>query len=308
MVSKVSMAVNLGGIRMKNPVNTASGTFGHAWQFEGFYDVARLGAVTCKGVAAEPWPGNPAPRVCEVSSGILNSVGLENPGALAFAEQYGDYLGGLASRGCAVIVQAVGHSVDECCRSVELLDEVASWAAGIEVNISCPNLARGGRLLGGTPEDASEVVSAVRPLTKKPLLVKLAPARVGEIARACEAAGANALSLVNTVNAMSINVHTRRSRLSRPTGGLSGPAIHPIAVRMVWEAAQAVSIPINGIGGVATGEDAAEMILAGATTVSVGTANLYDPAATSRVLDELEAWAAEQDVTDINELIGAFEC
>ena len=121
-MSKVSMAVNLGGIRMKNPVNTASGTFGHAWQFEGFYDVARLGAVTCKGVAAEPWPGNPAPRVCEVSSGILNSVGLENPGARAFAEQYGDYLGGLASRGCAVIVQAVGHSVDECCRSVELLD------------------------------------------------------------------------------------------------------------------------------------------------------------------------------------------
>ncbi len=308
MVSNVSMAVNLGGIHMKNPVNTASGTFGHAWQFEGFYDVARLGAVTCKGVAAEPWPGNPAPRVCEVSSGILNSVGLENPGACAFAEQYGDYLGELSSRGCAVIVQAVGHSVDECRRSVELLDEVAPWASGIEVNISCPNLARGGRLLGGTSEDAEEVVSAVRPLTKKPLLVKLAPARVGEIARACEAAGADALSLVNTVNAMSINVHTRRSRLSRPTGGLSGPAIHPIAVRMVWEAAQAVSIPINGIGGVATGEDAAEMILAGATTVSVGTANLYDPAAASRVLDELEAWAVEQGVSDINELIGAFEC
>ena len=319
-MSKVNMAVDLGGIRMKNPVNTASGTFGHAWQFEGFYDVARLGAVTCKGVAAEPWPGNPAPRVCEVSSGILNSVGLENPGARAFAEQYGAYLSELASRGCAVIVQAVGHSVDECRRSVELLDEVAPWAAGIEVNISCPNLARGGRLLGGTPEDAAEVVSAVRALTRKPLLVKLAPARVGEVARACETSGADALSLVNTVNAMSIDVHTRRSRLSRPTGGLSGPAIHPIAVRMVWEAAQAVGIPINGIGGVASGEDAAEMILAGATTVSVGTANLYDPTAASRVLDEydptaasrvldeLEAWAGEQGVSDINELIGAFEC
>ncbi|MGI6229623.1 MAG: dihydroorotate dehydrogenase [Tractidigestivibacter sp.] len=308
MVSKARMAVSLGGIQMRNPVNTASGTFGYGWQFEGMYDVARLGAITCKGVAAEPWPGNPAPRVAEVRSGILNSVGLQNPGAEAFCAEYGDYLSGLAERGCAVILQAVGHSVDECKAAVEALDSLAPWAAGFEVNVSCPNLSRGGKLLGGTPEDAAEVVRAVRPLTTRPLLVKLAPLDVSNIARACEDAGADALSLTNTVNAMSIDVHTRRSRLSRPTGGLSGPAIHPIAVRMVWEAAQAVSIPINGIGGIETWEDAAEMILAGATSVSVGTANMYDPASASRVVDGLAAWADEQGVSDINELIGAFEC
>lgn len=310
MVSDASpnMAVNLGGIRMKNPVCTASGTFGYAWQFEGFFDVSTLGGVTLKGVSAEPWPGNPAPRVCEVRSGILNSVGLQNPGVPAFCEEYGAYFQGLADRGCAVIAQAVGHSVEECARSVALFEELAPWAAGIEVNVSCPNLARGGRLLGGTPEDAAEVVRAVRPLTARPLLVKMAPANVAEIGRACEAEGADALSLVNTVNAMSIDVHTRRSRLSRPTGGLSGPAIHPMAVRMVWEAAQAVSIPINGIGGVSTWEDAAEMILAGATSVSVGTESFSNPLAAPQVAAGLEAWAAEQGASDVNELIGAFEC
>lgn len=308
MVSDVSMAVDLGGIHMKNPVCTASGTFGYGWQFEGFYDVAKLGAITCKGVSAEPWPGNPSPRVAEVRSGILNSVGLQNPGVEAFCAEYGEYLSGLATRGCAVIVQAVGHSVDECRASVEAFDSLAPWATGFEVNVSCPNLSRGGRLLGGTPEDAAEVVRAVRPLTKRPLLVKLAPLDVANIARACEEAGADALSLTNTVNAMAIDVHTRRSRLSRPTGGLSGPAIHPIAVRMVWEAAQAVSIPINGIGGIETWEDAAEMILAGATAVSVGTANLYEPTASLRVVEGLAAWVKEQGVSDINELIGALEC
>ncbi len=308
MVSAPSMAVSLGGIEMRNPVCTASGTYGYGFQFDGFYDVARLGAVTCKGVAAEPWPGNPAPRVCEVSSGIINSVGLDNPGAEAFCRDYGGYLAGLADRGCRVIVQAVGHSVDECRAAVEALDALAPWAAGIEVNVSCPNLARGGRLLGGTPDDVSEVVSSVRPLTSRPLLVKMAPVDVAECGRAAEAAGADALSLVNTFSAMSIDVRTRRSRLCMPTGGLSGPAIHPIAVRMVWEAAQAVSIPINGIGGVASAEDAAEMILAGATSVSVGTANLYDPCCASRVVDGLAAWVAEQGASDVNELIGAFEC
>ena len=308
MVSAVSMAVDLGGVRMKNPVCTASGTFGFGWQFEGFFDVARLGAVTCKGVSAKPWPGNPAPRIAEVRSGMLNSVGLANPGAEAFCAGSGEYLAGLAGRGCAVIVQAVGHTVEECQAALEALDSLAPWAAAFEINVSCPNLKRGGRLLGGTPADAAEVVRALRPLTSRPLLVKLAPVDVAEVARACEEAGADALSLVNTVNAMSIDVHTRRSRLSRPTGGLSGPAIHPMAVRMVWEASQAVSIPINGMGGVASWQDAAEMVLAGATSVSVGTASLYDPDLAARVVDGLEAWAVEQGVSDVNELIGAFEC
>lgn len=303
-----SMAVNLGGIAMKNPVNTASGTFGYGWQLEGITDVSALGAITCKGVAAKPWPGNPAPRIAEVKSGILNSVGLQNPGVVAFVESYGGYLDDLARRGTKVIVQAVGHTVGECADAVELFNELAPWAAGIEVNVSCPNLERGGKLLGGTPEDAGEVVRVVRPLTHKPLLVKLAPTNVPEVAKACEAEGADALSLINTLSGMAIDVHKRTSRLSRPTGGLSGPAIHPVAVRMVWEAAQAVSIPICGMGGLTTWVDAAEMILAGATAVSVGTATFPNPNAAAEIVYGLEAWAEEQGVSSITELIGAVKC
>lgn len=310
MVSErhVSMAVDLGGIKMHNPVCTASGTFGFGQQFEGFFDVARLGAITCKGCSAEPWAGNPAPRMCEVPSAMMNTVGLANPGVAGVVSQYGEYLAGLEERGCRVILQAAGHSVEEYVAAVELIEELAPWASGVELNVSCPNLARGGAIVGGTPEDAAEVVRAVRPRVRRPLLVKLAPHNVAEIARACEDAGADALSLINTISGMSIDVRTRRSRLSRPTGGVSGPAIHAIAVRMVWEAASAVSIPVNGMGGVATVEDAAEMILAGATAVSVGTANLYDPTCAARIADGLAAWAAEQGASDINELIGAVQC
>lgn len=308
MVTKPNMAVDLGGIRMKNPVNTASGTFGYGWQLEGIADVSALGAITCKGVAARPWPGNPSPRIAEVRSGILNSVGLQNPGIPAFVEAYGEYFESLAARGTQVIVQAVGHTVSECEDAVRLFDELAPWAAGIEVNVSCPNLERGGKLLGGTAEDAAEVVRAVRPLTNKPLLVKLAPVSVAEVARACEAEGADALSLINTISGMAIDVHKRASRLSRPTGGLSGPAIHPVAVRMVWEAAQAVSVPICGMGGISTWEDAAEMILAGATAVAVGTATFPNPKAAEEVVQGLAAWAEEQGVSTISELIGAVEC
>ncbi len=306
--TQVSMAVDLGGIKMKNPVNTASGTFGFGWQFEGFYDVARLGAVTCKGTSAEAWAGNPAPRMCEVPSGMMNTVGLANPGVAGMLAANGEYLEGLEGRGCRVILQAAGHSVDEYVRAVELMEELAPWASGIEVNISCPNLERGGALVGGTPESAAEVVRAVRGRTERPLLIKMAPVRVPEIARACEAEGADALSLINTISGMSIDVNTRKSRLSKPTGGVSGPAIHAIAVRMVWEAASAVKIPVNGMGGVATWQDAAEMILAGATAVTVGTANFYDPTCASKIVDGLAAWAAEQGVQDINELRGAVEC
>lgn len=304
----VSMAVDLGGIKMANPVNTASGTYGFGSPFEGFYDVSRLGAITTKGCSAVPWEGNPAPRMCEVPSGMMNTVGLANPGVAGMLEQNGEYLRGLEERGCRVIIQAAGHSVEEYVAAVELIEELAPWASGVEMNISCPNIARGGALVGGTPESAAEVVRAVRPRVSRPLLVKMAPVRVPEIARACEAEGADALSLINTINGMSIDVRTRRSRLSKPTGGVSGPAIHAIAVRMVWEAANAVRIPINGMGGVATVEDAAEMILAGATSVSVGTANFYDPDCAARIVDGLASWAAEQGASDINELIGAVEC
>lgn len=309
MVS-VNMAVDLGGIKMRNPLNTASGTYGNGWQFEGFYDVgSTLGAITCKGVAAEPWEGNPAPRLAELpGAAIMNSVGLQNPGVRAFVEQYGTYLQGLRDKGCQVICQVAGHSLDEYRRATELYEELAPFASGFEVNISCPNIAAGGAAMGATPSAAAEVMAAVRPLTTRPVIVKMAPHDVAEIGRALEAAGADALSLINTIPGMAIDIHTRRSRLARPTAGVSGPAIHAIAVRMVWECAQAVSIPLCGIGGVASGQDAAEMILAGATAVAVGTANLYDPTCVPRILSELEEWAEEQGVSDINELIGAFEC
>lgn len=307
MVSKVNMAVDLGGIKMKNPINTASGTYGFGWQFEGFYDVSRLGAITTKGCAAEPWPGNPAPRMAEVTSGMMNSVGLQNPGVRGLVDSYGEYLQQLSDKGTQVICQVAGHSVDEYVSAVDLFEELAPFAAGLEINISCPNIAAGGCAMGSTPEGAAEVIRAVRSHTKRPLLVKMAPARVVEVAQALEAEGADALTVINSISGMAINVDTRRSRLSRPTGGMSGPALHPIAVRMVWEVHNAVNIPIVGVGGVMTGRDAAEFILAGATSVSVGMANLVDPTAAPRILDELTEWAESQGVSDINELIGAFE-
>lgn len=307
MVSKVNMAVDLGGIKMKNPINTASGTYGFGWQFEGFYDVSRLGAITTKGCAAEPWPGNPAPRMAEVTSGMMNSVGLQNPGVRGLVDSYGEYLQQLSDKGTQVICQVAGHSVDEYVRAVDLFEELAPFAADLEINISCPNIAAGGCAMGSTPEGAAEVIRAVRSHTKRPLLVKMAPARVVEVAQALEAEGADALTVINSISGMAIDVDTRRSRLSRPTGGMSGPALHPIAVRMVWEVHNAVNIPIVGVGGVMTGRDAAEFILAGATSVSVGMANLVDPTAAPRILDELTEWAESQGVSDINELIGAFE-
>ena len=307
-MSAVSMAVNLGGVRMKNPLNTASGTYGFGNQFEGFYDVSCLGAITCKGCSAVPWEGNPAPRLAEVPSGMMNSVGLANPGIAALAHEGAAYLSELRSRGTQVICQVIGHSIEEYVRAVELYEEFAPFASALELNISCPNVSAGGAAMGSTPRSAAEAMRAVRPHTRRPVIVKMAPHDVAEIGRALEDAGADALSLINTIPAMAIDVHTRRSRLARPTAGLSGPCVHPIAVRMVWEASRAVSIPLCGIGGVASGEDAAEFILAGATAVSVGTANLYDPTCAPRILDELREWAALQGVRDINELIGAFEC
>nr|WP_087411336.1 dihydroorotate dehydrogenase [Collinsella sp. An2] len=307
-MSRVSMAVNFAGIPMKNPINTASGTFGFGWQFENFFDVSRLGAITTKGCASEPWPGNPKPRMTEVRGGMMNSVGLQNPGVRGLVAESGDYLADLASKGTAVICQVAGHSTEEYVAALELFEELCPWAAGFELNVSCPNIAAGGAACGSTPEGAAEVMRACRPITKRPLLVKMAPVRLPEIARALEAEGADGLTVINSIPGMAIDVHTRRSKLSKPTGGLSGPLLHPIAVRMVWEVANAVDIPVCGVGGVMTGEDAAEFILAGATAVSVGMSNFVDPTSAPRIVDELEEWAASQGVSDINELIGALEC
>ena len=239
---------------------------------------------------------------------MMNSVGLQNPGVRAFAEESGPYLADLTDKGTAVICQVAGHSVEEYVAALELFDELCPWAAAFEINVSCPNISAGGAAMGSTPEGAAEVMRACRPVTKKPLLVKMAPVRLPEIARALEAEGADGLTVINSIPGMAIDVHTRRSKISRPTGGLSGPLLHPIAVRMVWEVCQAVDIPVCGVGGVMTGEDAAEFILAGATSVAVGMASFVDPAASVRILHELEEWAESQGVSSINELIGAFEC
>ena len=259
-----------------------------------------------KGVARVPWDGNPAPRMCELTSGMMNSVGLANPGIDAFVDHVGSYMDELENRGTRVIMQMAAHSVQEMVDVVERTEELAPHISALELNISCPNLARGGTPLGATPRQAAEVMRAVRPLTTLPLLVKMAPVNVAEIGKALEAEGANGLTLINSLSGMSIDVHTRRSRLSKPTGGMSGPLCHNVAVRMVWECAQAVRIPICGVGGVETGEDAAEFILAGATAVSVGSANLYDPMSAPRILAELTKWAESQGVSDIHELIGAW--
>lgn len=304
----VNMAVDFGGVKMQNPINTAAGTFGYGWQFQNFFDVSQLGAITTKGCAAEPWPGNPAPRMAEIPGGMINSVGLQNPGVAAFARESGPWLEQLSKDGCQVICQVAGHSVDEFVRALEMYVELCPWAAGYEINVSCPNIAAGGAAMGSTPEGASSVMAACRKVTDKPLFVKMAPVNVAEIAKALEAAGADGLSVINSIQGMAIDVHTRKSRVAKPKGGLSGPLCHHIAVRMVWEVAQAVDIPINGVGGVMTGEDAAEFILAGSTCVSVGMANFVDPCASLKIAHELEAWAESQGVKDINELVGAFEC
>lgn len=307
-MASVNMAVDFGGVKMKNPINTASGTFGQGWQFSELMDVSALGAITTKGCAAEPWPGNPAPRMTEVRGGMMNSVGLQNPGVEAFARDYGPWLSDLTDKGTQVICQVAGHSTQEYVRALEMFDELCPWAAGFEINVSCPNIAAGGIACGSTPEGAADVMHACRKVTDRPLFIKMAPVRIPEIARALEAEGADGLTVINSIPGMAIDVHTRRSKLSKPTGGLSGPLCHPIAVRMVWEAANAVDIPVCGVGGVMTGEDAAEMILAGACCVSVGMASFVEPDASVRILHELEEWAESQGVKDINELIGAFEC
>ncbi len=307
-MASVNMSVDFGGVKMKNPINTASGTFGQGWQFSELMDVSALGAITTKGCAAEPWPGNPAPRMTEVRGGMMNSVGLQNPGVEAFARDYGPWLSDLTDKGTQVICQVAGHSTEEYVRALEMFDELCPWAAGFEINVSCPNIAAGGIACGSTPEGAADVMRACRKVTDRPLFIKMAPVRIPEIARALEAEGADGLTVINSIPGMAIDVHTRRSKLSKPTGGLSGPLCHPIAVRMVWEAANAVDIPVCGVGGVMTGEDAAEMILAGACCVSVGMASFVEPDASVRILHELEEWAESQGVKDINELIGAFEC
>lgn len=301
----VNLAVNLGGLTMKNPVTTASGTFAAGMEYSDFVDVSALGAVTTKGVSLNGWEGNASPRIAEVPSGMLNSIGLQNPGV---AHLKSEELPWLREQGATTIVNVSGHSFDEYVQVIEALEDAPVDA--YEVNISCPNVDAGGMTLGTHVPSVEKVVSLCREATSRPLIVKLTPnvTDITEIARAAEASGADAISLINTLLGMAIDAKRRRPVLARVVGGFSGPAVKPVALRMVWQCSKAVSVPILGMGGVTTGSDAVEFMLAGATAVAVGTANFMNPQATVDVIDGIIDYCEEQGVNDVNDLIGALEC
>ena len=303
--TSVNLAVNLGGLAMKNPVTTASGTFAAGMEYSDFVDVSALGAVTTKGVSLNGWEGNASPRIAEVPSGMLNSIGLQNPGV---AHLKSEELPWLREQGASTIVNVSGHSFDEYVQVIEALEDAPVDA--YEVNISCPNVDAGGMTLGTHVPSVEKVVSLCREATSRPLIVKLTPnvTDITEIARAAEASGADAISLINTLLGMAIDVKRRRPVLARVVGGFSGPAVKPVALRMVWQCSKAVSVPILGMGGVTTGTDAVEFMLAGATAVAVGTANFMNPQATVDVIDGIIDYCEEQGVNDVNDLIGALEC
>ncbi|MBN2405662.1 MAG: dihydroorotate dehydrogenase [Coriobacteriia bacterium] len=297
------MKVRLGSLELRNPVLTASGTFAAGREYSDFIDLSTLGAVVTKGVSLHPWAGNASPRIAETASGMLNSIGLQNPGVEAFCA--GDLLW-LATQDVPVIVNVSGHSVEEYVAVARRLESEPTVSA-LEVNISCPNVDEGGMAFGTSCPAAAEVTRAVRAVTSKPLIVKLSPnvTDITEIARAVEAEGADAVSLINTLLGMAIDTRTFRPKLARAVGGLSGPAIKPVAVRMVWQVASAVQIPVVGMGGIMTADDAVEFMLAGATAVAVGTANFVDPTTTSSVAQGLEAFCRERSIQSVAELTGA---
>ena len=302
----VTMQVNLGGLLMKNPVTTASGTFASGHEYADFIDVSALGAVTTKGVSLHGWAGNDAPRIAETPSGMLNSIGLQNPGVEVLKQRD---LPWLKNEQATVIVNVSGNSLEEYVAVVEAL-EASPEVDAYELNISCPNVDCGGMTFGTDPAMASSVVAECRKRTKRPLIVKLTPnvTDITEIAKAVEAAGADAVSLINTLLGMAIDTKTRKPILARVVGGLSGPAVKPVALRMVWQVHNAINVPILGMGGITTGLDAVEFMLAGATAVAVGTANFMNPRATIEVIKGIESYCQEQGIDDVNQLIGALEC
>ena len=300
--TKPDLSVDFAGIKLKNPVLTASGTFGYGEEFADFVDLNELGGVIVKGVSLKPIRGNPPPRIWETPSGMLNAIGLENPGVDVFIERKMPYLRQFDT---AVIVNVFGYSVEEYIGVVERLDDV-SGISGLEVNISCPNVKAGGIVFGTNVKAAFELLSVLRGRTKLPLIAKLSPnvTDITEFARAAKDAGCDGLSLINTLLGMAIDVRCQRPRLANCTGGLSGPAIRPVAVRMVWQTARSVSLPIIGMGGIVTAEDALEFILAGASAIAVGTANFVNPRATVDVARGLNSFLAEQGIERIRDLVG----
>ncbi len=300
-----SLNVNIGGIRMRNPVMTASGTFGYGSEYADFVDLNRLGAVVVKGVTSVPWSGNPMNRIMETPSGMLNAIGLQNVGVDGFISEKLPYL---QDFDVPVIVNVCGKTVKEYLTVVEKLS-VVEGVAGIELNISCPNLDCGGMSFGVDAKLAHELVKEVKVKTQLPLLVKLSPnvTDITVIARAIEEAGADALSAINTLLGMAINVETRKPELANITGGLSGPAIKPVALRLVWEVYKNVSIPIVGMGGIMTGTDAVEFFIAGASAVAVGTANFVNPQASLEVVDGIYTYLENADMKSIKELVGSLK-
>ena len=296
------MSVNIAGVTLKNPVMTASGTFGSGMEYSEFVDLSRLGAVVTKGVANVPWPGNPTPRVAEIRSGMMNAIGLQNPGIDLFCKRDIPFLKQYDTK---IIVNVCGHTTEGYCETVERLAQEP--VDMLEINISCPNVKCGGISFGQDPKAVEAITAEIKRHAAQPVIMKLSPnvTDITEIARAAEAGGADALSMINTLTGMKIDIHRQTFAIANKTGGVSGPAVHPIAVRMVYQTAQVVNIPIIGMGGVQNAEDAIEFLLAGATAVAVGTANFHNPMTTVEVIDGIADYMKAHQVEKVTDLIGA---
>lgn len=297
----MDMRVKIAGVEWNNPVTVASGTFGSGEEYSEFVDLNRLGAVTTKGVANVPWPGNPTPRVAEIHSGMMNAIGLQNPGIDVFCKRDIPFLRQYDTK---IIVNVCGRSTEDYCEVVErLANEDVDM---LEINISCPNVKEGGIAFGQNPKAAEEITRAVKKYAKQPVIMKLSPnvTSISEMAKAVEAGGADAISLINTLTGMKIDINRKIFALANKTGGVSGPAIHPIAVRMVYEAANAVNVPIIGMGGIETAEDAIEMLLVGASAVSVGTANFYNPNVTMEIVDGIARYMEQNHFASVQDMVG----
>ncbi|ALC16480.1 dihydroorotate oxidase B, catalytic subunit [Desulfuromonas soudanensis] len=304
-VVRPSLAVEIAGIRMKNPVMPASGTFGYGEEYAPYFDLGRLGAIVTKGLSLNPKAGNPTPRIAETTSGMLNAIGLQNVGIEAFLA---DKVAYYQNFDVPVIANFFGNTLEEYGEVARRLSDIPEISA-VELNISCPNVKQGGIVFGTDPRAAAQVVALVRKSLNKPLIVKLTPnvTDITVIARAAEEAGADAISCINTLTGMAIDVRTRRPKIANRTGGLSGPAIRPVAVRMVHQVVQAVKIPVIGIGGITCARDALEFLIVGARAVQVGTANFIDPGVMPDIIDGLEAFCLEEGIADINDLIGSLQ-
>ena len=297
----MDMRVKIAGVEWNNPVTVASGTFGSGEEYSEFVDLNRLGAVTTKGVANVPWPGNPTPRVAEIHSGMMNAIGLQNPGIDVFCKRDIPFVRQYDTK---IIVNVCGRSTEDYCEVVErLANEDVDM---LEINISCPNVKEGGIAFGQNPKAAEEITRAVKKYAKQPVIMKLSPnvTSISEMAKAVEAGGADAISLINTLTGMKIDINRKTFALANKTGGVSGPAIHPIAVRMVYEAANAVNVPIIGMGGIETAEDAIEMLLVGASAVSVGTANFYNPNVTMEIVDGIARYMEQNHFASVQDMVG----